>query len=46
MTDLNLHARSFLYIFPFLSKNSQFRKNPSVNNEHLRTVGHCWENQN
>jgi hypothetical protein len=31
---------------PPLSKNSHFRKNPSVNSEHLRLAGHCWGNPN
>jgi hypothetical protein len=30
---------------PPLSKNSHFRKTPSVNNEHLCIASHCWGNQ-
>jgi len=35
MTDMNLHARSFLYIFPSLSKNSHFRKIPKHSHKQL-----------
>jgi hypothetical protein len=38
MTDMNMHAHSFLYIFPPLSKNSHFGITPSMNNERLRKL--------